>query len=255
MAMEAYFDESGTHASSHVVCVAGYLFETEQARKLDEEWSEALSRFGVRRFHSTECSNRAGEFKDLTREQTVDLTAQVVGIIKRRMEVGFMVTLSQTDFGQHPRPEWQAGGPYTFCTSQILAGVSGWCDKYEFNGDISYYFESGDQHERLTNQAIAELGSGPEGRRGFRYKSHSFIPKLGNGPLQAADVLAYEWYREMNRLNDQSITVKRPSRRSYDSLLSHPGYYYSHLGAADLHNFATCNIEFLSDKFGRFEKL
>lgn len=40
--MEAYFDESGTHDGSSSLCVAGYLFEKENATALGIEWQKML---------------------------------------------------------------------------------------------------------------------------------------------------------------------------------------------------------------------
>ena len=56
--VEAYFDESGTHDESNAICVAGYLFETEQAIRLDQEWAEVLSCFGLTHFHAHHCARR-----------------------------------------------------------------------------------------------------------------------------------------------------------------------------------------------------
>ena len=47
MMMEAYFDESGTHAGSPSMCIAGYLFAADQVLHLDREWSEVLSDYGI----------------------------------------------------------------------------------------------------------------------------------------------------------------------------------------------------------------
>jgi hypothetical protein len=113
--MEAYFDESGTHKASPVVCIAGYLFTTEQARHLNREWADTLADFGVTIFHASECGNGRGEFQHLLPERRNELTKRIIGIIRRRMEAGFAVTMSETDFHQTPAPTWVKGGPYMIC--------------------------------------------------------------------------------------------------------------------------------------------
>src|SRR5437879_4093204 len=118
--MEAYFDESGTHAKSPVVCVAGYLFKQEQASHLNREWSEALRRFGVSAYHANECSNGQGEFRLLSSEQRTELTKRLVGIVKRRMEIGIAVSISETDFEQTEPLHWMKGGPYMICAMYLL---------------------------------------------------------------------------------------------------------------------------------------
>lgn len=46
--VEAYFDESGSHKGSPVLCVAGYLIESESAKLLSKEWAEVLGSKGLR---------------------------------------------------------------------------------------------------------------------------------------------------------------------------------------------------------------
>ena len=41
--VEVYFDESGTHDGSPVMCIAGYVFSADQALHLDREWSSVLA--------------------------------------------------------------------------------------------------------------------------------------------------------------------------------------------------------------------
>jgi len=251
--MEVYFDESGTHAGSPVVCIAGYLFTSEQARHMNREWAEALARFGLTKFHATDCGNGKKEFKHLVPQQRIELTKSVIGIVKRRMHIGFAVTMSETDFHQVPPPTWLKGGPYMICAMYALSGVSGWAEKNSYDGGISYFFEEGDKHQGATSEAIRELCEHPIGKSGFRYHSHAFVPKLGNGPLQAADLLAYEWFREIERLNGPNS--QRPSRRSFDSLLQQPGYYAAHFGAADLDKFLKKDYAFMLENFGRLQKV
>jgi len=64
--LEAYFDESGTHRGSPVMCVAGYLFDSDQAFRLDQEWGATLADFGLSHFHAVDCAHGKGEFESLT---------------------------------------------------------------------------------------------------------------------------------------------------------------------------------------------
>jgi hypothetical protein len=106
---------------------------------------------------------------------------------------------------------------------------------------------------QATSAAIEELCANPIGKAGFQYQSHAFIPKLGNGPLQAADLLAYEWFREISRINDPNN--QRPSRRSFAGLLEHPGYYAAHFGAVDLDKFLKRDRAFMLERFGKLERV
>jgi Protein of unknown function (DUF3800) len=249
MMMEAYFDESGTHDGSPVVCVAGYLFDSEQAFHLDREWVEVLKEFGLSHFHAHHCAHRILEFKGMSDEHRTKLLMRLVGIIKRRMTIGIAVSMSETDFGKVAPPIWTKGGPYALCAFQVLSAVTAWAEKCSYHGKISYFFEAGHKHQNLTNDAIEQLASGPIGYDGLRYQSHAFAGKLDLRPLQAADLLAYEWYKELKRLKEPS--TGRAMRRSLESLLNQR-HIQAHYNSDDLDRFIAKDFTGLQEKFSRF---
>jgi len=61
-AMEAYFDESGTHHGSADICIAGYLFEKDKAADLDAVWQRMLQENGLPFFHMVDCVQGTGPF-------------------------------------------------------------------------------------------------------------------------------------------------------------------------------------------------
>lgn len=122
--MSVYFDESGTHDGSPVCCVAGYLFESEQADRLDKEWIEALTEYGISYFHAVDCAHGIKEFKKLSGKQRKELVIRLVGIIKRRMTIGVAVSVSDTDFKRLTPPQWAGGSPYVVCAMQAIGGVA-----------------------------------------------------------------------------------------------------------------------------------
>lgn len=102
--MEAYFDESGTHSGSPAMCVAGYLFDAEQCRLFDDEWKLMLKRFGLEYFHMAECAAGTGEFSKLTAQERIEAETRAIGIIKRRITVGFVASGTEPEFNKY-RPE------------------------------------------------------------------------------------------------------------------------------------------------------
>ena len=77
--------------------------------------------------------------------------------------------------------------------------------------------------------------SEPVGSLSLRFHSLTFGGKADFRPLQAADILAYEWCKELRRIN---ITQEkyRPMRRSLASLLEQP-HFQQHFGPEDLREF------------------
>jgi len=230
------------------MCVAGYLFTAEQALHLDREWGEALAQFGLTHFHAADCAHRVGEFSALDQKQTKELTVKLVGIIKRRIEIGIADSISETDFGSIDPPRWVRGGPYLFAALQVLGGVVSWAEKYSYTGKISYFFEAGHKHQSVTNRAIDMVRA--KGSGYLRYHSHTFAGKSDLRPLQAADLLAYEWQKELRRRN--MPPVKRSMRRALESLLDR-SHITQHFGAEDLHSAFTDGFGSLGDRLRQFD--
>jgi hypothetical protein len=85
--LETRIDESGTHASSDIVILAGMLAPAAAWTTLDQGWLTVLTDAGVPFYHATEVEARRPErevFRRLTRRQrrqlTDDLTAVASGI-------------------------------------------------------------------------------------------------------------------------------------------------------------------------------
>ncbi len=246
MMVNAYFDESGTHAGSPVVCVAGYLYEAEQARRLDDEWRGVLSKFGVTHFHAVDCAHRKGEFSVLTERDRDELVTSLVDIIKLRMTIGIAVSLSDADFGAFDVGNWHFEGAYPLCALWALAGVVAWAEKHHYSGKISYFFEKGHRHRQLTESAIDMLHERPAGERYMRFHSARFVGKKDLRPLQTADILAYEWFKELNRINGPR--TGRLMRRSLERLLESPHMHY-HFSARDIQQFVAEGAMSLSQRF------
>jgi len=217
MMFRAYFDESGTAADSFVTCVAGYLFEPEQCLRFDAEWRDILDTAGIKRFHMVECAHRSGEFRGRSDAECDAVARQLIGVIKRRARLGIVASLCEADF-PHDSTSISGWG-YVFCLNWCITGVSAWADAKNFDGKISYFFEAGHDRQGLANRTMIDLQKSPILMAGSRYHSHRFIGKNDARPIQAADLLAWQWHREWA---NQFGTVRRPRRRDLDSLLELP---------------------------------
>ncbi len=213
--LSAYFDESGTAADSLVTCVAGYVFEPEQCVRFDAEWNDVLNAAGIKRFHMVECAQRTGEFRGRSNDECDAVARQLIGIIKRRARIGIVASISEADFEQGD-PGWG----YVFCLNWCLSGVAAWINSQQnFPSKISYFFEAGHNRQGLANKTMEDFQKRPLLMDGARYHSHSFISKSDARPIQAADLLAWQWHREwVNRFG----TIRRPRRRDLDALLKLP---------------------------------
>ena len=162
------FDESGTHAGSPVLCVAGYIMEKDQARELDREWNEVLNwdqlPHPLPYFHMSECAPDPGNgpFADLTKAQRIQVVSRLIGVIKRRTVMGLAATVSISEFDTllagHPfYPD-----PYVLASHMILQGVAKWIETNpEIVRQVAYFFETGHASRQDADAIMRRLFGEP----------------------------------------------------------------------------------------------
>jgi hypothetical protein len=203
----AFFDESGTHAGSAVVCVAGYLFDEPQVAHFEREWRDLLGRYGVPCFHMSDCAHGAGAFADIAKAERVELARTAIGIIRRRARMGLAAAVAEPEFRKvFPEPEyreWLSG--YTLCAHVCLLGVAQWADRWEIHEPIRYSFEAG-AAKQAEFQTYLQLLLSSERHRGWRERMriqrYEFAAKSAETTLQAADLLAWQYYQDCQRRMD-----------------------------------------------------
>jgi hypothetical protein len=216
MMIHAFFDESGTDTGSSVVCVAGYVFETEQVVRFNVEWQEVLDQFGLKFFHMVDCAHGTGEFAGRGKKERIEIEARCIGIIKRRALFGLVASVAESDYMEIAAGRHGLGGAYVICLQWCITGVAAWVEKHEIQGSIAYFFEAGHALQSIANAAMNDLSMRPVIKEASLYNSHTFIPKSGALALQAADLLAWQWHRDwVNRFGPK----RRARRLDLESLL------------------------------------
>jgi len=84
----------------------------------------------------------------------------------------------------------------------------------------------------------------------LRYHSHRFAAKCNLRPLQAADLLAYEWQKELRRINMPS--KQKHMRRSLESVLERR-HIAQHMSAYDLNEAFTKGFDAVVDRMIKFD--
>src|SRR5215510_9159874 len=83
--LTAYFDDSGTHASSSVVAVAGYVSTTVNWQSFAKEWRRLLRKEKVSVIHMAALQNLQGNFSSKngwtirSRDRLVETAAKIMG--------------------------------------------------------------------------------------------------------------------------------------------------------------------------------
>jgi hypothetical protein len=214
--LEAYFDESGTHANSPFLCVAGYLIEVDQCKRFQVDWESILGRYDLPYFHMSECAHGRGAFKKLSFVERSEICRALIELIKLRVEIGIAVSVCEAEYKAAMLPGYKIDA-YTFCLQHCMQGVVAWGNKHNYQGKISYFFEAGHKHQGTANGLINHFRTNPNILAGFRYHSHSFVEegkKLCG--IAAADLLAWEWNAAYR---NQFGPIRRSARLSFRSLM------------------------------------
>jgi len=190
----AFFDETGTHAGSSRICVAGYLFFAEGANEFARLWEarvRPLLPSGVEVFHSSGC---IGE-----REKKDEILHTLVQTIKETMVVGAVVAIEKSAYEAEAQRQPQfrriLGSAYSVCAMRCAQYMAVWLERNALAGRIKYFFEAGNEHEGEAKHFLSQIEQNRELKERYRMDEYSFVPKGGAPQLQAADLLAWEWQR------------------------------------------------------------
>jgi hypothetical protein len=229
--INSYFDESVRN--NELLCVAGFSFASEQAKKFIKEWKK-LFPIGL---HMKEFAHGVGRYKGLYSPEERDaMMRTAVKIINSRMTVGFAVSCNIKEMNLYS-PKWIHGfkSAYSLCCHWAVHAMLIALDDAGIKDRITYIFEAGNQHEYEAKTFFQSLVDVPHIKEQYRHLSDSFTPKSDAVPLQAADLLAYEWAK----FYDETYTVrKRAMRGSLRALFEHAPerYRLNHIHGKKLQN-------------------
>jgi hypothetical protein len=188
-----YFDESGTHADSRVIAMAGYWFDADQARKFSRDWQKELKRFGISAAHQTDCALGYGQFRNMSKEQRVDVQKALILHIKRRSKFSVAVALGRSLYEKVFSDVPGAPSAYTFLLLLCVNKIAEEMEFRKWDGKVAYFFEAGHADANEANKFMnfmaeqTRLGAAKH----FHYSGHAFVDKSGALPLQAADMLVW----------------------------------------------------------------
>jgi hypothetical protein len=204
--LRAYADESCTGIDETALCVAGVLFDEASAQSLDEAWRVELDKASVRYFHAKEHAHLQGEFANMDRQAADQLQRALIGlVVKHACGSAGVFCVNDPKFSPFHQKSWSFS-PYTACgyaCAELLLKIA----KQELKQDrITLVIEAG--HEKM-----GELGSLMQKRRkmdGWPCVDSWRFDEKQSRPLQAADILAYEFTK---RIKDWDTRPVRKSAR------------------------------------------
>jgi uncharacterized protein DUF3800 len=236
--LHAYFDAS--HRPSGTFCVAGYAFAKEQAKAFDDDWRKVFGKYGG--CHMKELAHRAGRFKGIDKAEADRLIKAAVKIITRRISFGVAISCDLPEI-LALLPRWLQGfeHAYPVCCHLAMTMLGNHVTESGHEDDIAYFFESGDEYSGAAHRFMMRTDEVPEMKKSYRHRSHSFVGKNDALPLQAADILAWEYAKYRDETVNKRVRNMRMSlasllsvNREYDSTR----YKVSHITGEPLRSFA-----------------
>ena len=243
--LTACFDASG-HSKQPVLVVAGFVSSAEDWTRFDKAWKARLSLDGLTYFQMHQFAQSCGLFKGWKEEEEKRrcLLSDLMGIILSNTYRKFGAAVINSDLNATidgaTRKEF-ALSAYGIAGRGAVGNVDEWLKKEKWGGPVDYVFESGDYNQADLSRRMVEDG----------FPDPIFRPKTDrtgrNGvtipaftPLQAADILAYEYSLTLKR--DRDGTYRR--RWPYDKLDKVPG----EIGRFTLHDIRRIGSHFSSPR-------
>ena len=231
----AYFDESGTHDGSPVVVVAGWVSTDIQWQRFSTAWNEILRSAGLNppMFHMTDFENRQPPFSEWSQPKRVKVIQKLHSLIRRRTRQPIIAAVIVDAFnkGQAERKVPKDMSPYGFAVVECIKKVGAWADDVGHHEPIAYFFEDGSRWRRDVFTATSQIEKAPDYRARYRFGPWGFGFKDQLVPLQAADFLAYEIWKEAINGNlvtgDERLRPMRKSLRAMTDIVPRFSYWGS----------------------------
>jgi hypothetical protein len=206
----ACFDDSGTHEGSRAVVVAGYVSTAKGWEGFTTEWAAALHEWRLEHFHMTDFAAKAPpyDWEEPERRRRLD---RLIGIINTYAfgSVGILIPKEPFDRIFSERAKQICGGAYGLATTACWMDLAQIMREERIDGWVDYVLEAGSKGVGEITRVFTANLKDPESKAHLRLLSLRFKDKRGFLPLQAADMLAYELYKDFPRQPMGGLERKR----------------------------------------------
>ena len=199
--LKLFIDDTGTHQDSAVVGVGGLIGNEAQWEKFNSDWQAILDapmdgKPPLRKWHSYDARWGEGEFQGYNQAERDLITRRFRDVITGSGVCSFANMIDGAAWNEFLAPL----GPELIATPEATAlfalidSAHKWASIQPDGPEIAVYYDSGRMNDKEV-QNLSALLNDPALAYG-KVLGVTFLPVLGNNPLQGADMLATEayWY-------------------------------------------------------------
>jgi hypothetical protein len=230
--ISAYFDDTGTHIGgkwgpSKVVAIAGLIGREGSLRGLESEWKKHLQRPlcgnkpPLKRFHMVDCQNSLNEFAGWNRTETDYFCHQLATVIIESGVGGYGMACSRKDWEELVTGDIKAimGDTVGHCMRSCFMQAAAWAQNNSFDPQMRFIFDDFDNRSarqrdnKVVFDAFQRQTLPPPELVGVSYATSQKAL-----PLQAADLIAWEFYQHAKDVLTAGLAP--PRRRQWIALAS-----------------------------------
>ena len=206
MSMRAFLDESGTHAGSRVVAVAGYVISSEDLPLLEEQWLAILDKHSISELHMREFVPPHGKYSGWSENEKRAVLEPLIGLIHSYSLVGIGAAVEMTEFMKttqaraFSKSPTLVESPHQWCLRYCMIQAARWADETEIPGLISYTLDQGCLHRGRIQRHFNLTAEDENLRQKYRVGPLDFADSRTVPAIQCADLLTYEMYKEADRM-------------------------------------------------------
>lgn len=222
--LRAYLDESGASHDSSFVCMGGCLASLDSWTLFEEKWKSILYRYGVSWLHMTDFEAYQGEFRGWTRIKHDDFLGDLMPVILQTIQLYIGASEDAWAHSHIPEPK---DDPYFNCLLTCIDCAASYVSNLDDDEKVEMIFADHPEFGRRVRRLYPEI----KAVSGFysRLASDTYGSPKDFLPLQAADLIAFEFRKERERRADG---CKRPMRWPLQQLIDkhwcNRGYFTFH---------------------------
>ncbi len=224
--MQAYMDDSGSHANSHNCVVGGYFGGVNEWRRFERQWKPILDEYHVSEFHARrfwardKAGQLVGEFRGWSNRKHLEFLDRLLNVIESKKIYPFATGVLGSEWGKHKighrryftgaTVEHPTGAPSKPIFLGFMTCVLRVATHCHAGVKVNFVFDDNPQTMGWASICFSDLKKITRSDRALStcLGELVFASSAVALPLQAADLIAYaahNWAKESN--GDQSHPV------------------------------------------------